>query len=89
MELVNAYETIEFVHGAYYHCQGGEYPQGSVLEFQQARFLMESYETLEEAQAAHPEAEVSDAFYMPPRVPDLPPPDFDPTYCGERWDEEL
>ena len=32
------------------------YPRGSVLEGQEGKFFIDSYETLEEAQAEHPDA---------------------------------
>lgn len=64
------------------------YPPGSVLEGQQRRRFRGSYETLGEAQAAHPEAAWSDTSgFAEVSDPHTPPAWFDPTAVGEVWDD--
>ena len=70
----------------------GEYPEDSVLCGQHARILCDRFDTLGEAQEAYPQATVPEystripAGWMP--MSDLPPSWFDPTACGERWDDD-
>jgi hypothetical protein len=70
----------------------GEYPEDSVLAGQYARGFIDSFDTLEEAQAVYPEAEFSELKTGIPSgwrvMSDLPPTDFDPYYAGERWDDD-
>jgi hypothetical protein len=52
------------------------YPQGSVLAGQESRALLGMYDTLEEAQRAHPQALVAEGCgYHEPNLDHLPDPD--------------
>jgi hypothetical protein len=83
------YTTIEFTHGSYWYCQHGVYDRYSVLAGQDFRQLVSAYDTLAEAVAAHPDAEVLEHEYKPENyVPDTAPEDFDPGYAGEVWHED-
>ncbi len=56
-----------------------EYPRGSVLAGQMRRSFLDSFETLEEAKAAYPGADVAGCGYAPPDLSHLPDgPDCDP-----------
>lgn len=51
----------------------GVYPRHSVLAGQQQRVFLDSYDTLEEAQRAYPNAQIaSDTGYTPPSLEHLP-----------------
>ena len=51
----------------------GEYPRSSVLAGQERRVYLDSFETLEEARAKYPTAEVCDfSGYRPPSLDHLP-----------------
>jgi hypothetical protein len=67
----------------------GVYEQSSVLAGSPKRTFLDSFETVEAAQAKYPQAEVRGFstkvhFEMPRTPPDW----FDPTFCGEVWSEE-
>ena len=69
----------------------GEYPSGSVLEFQYRRSLVKWYHTLAEAVFEHPEVEVkewSTKVIPTPELPHTPPAWFDPEIAGEVWDDD-
>jgi hypothetical protein len=83
------YTTIEEIHGHFWYCQNGFYDRSSVLAYQPFRQLVRSYHTIEEAIAAHPDAEVIDYcsyeqehyHHVPSYLP------VDSEICGEVWDE--
>jgi hypothetical protein len=86
-------KTIEFpscgatysddVYGVYRY---DEWPADSVLAGQSRRTFVESFDTLEEAQAAHPDAVWSEGSeYHAVRLPELAPKWFDPLDAGEEW----
>lgn len=65
------------------------YPRGSVLEGQERRSALGSYETLAEAQRLHPGAVwTGGSGYREVVTPQAPPPWFDPSMAGESWDGE-
>jgi hypothetical protein len=71
--------TIERARGATYASgrwavyQHGEYERGSVLEGQSRRVWLDDFETLDEARAAYPDADVIDgSTYRPPSLNHLP-----------------
>ena len=69
----------------------GVYEASSVLAGQSSRRFLDAFPTLEEARAAYPAAEFERegvSGYQELRMPDVPPPWFDPLAAGERWDEE-
>jgi hypothetical protein len=81
--------TIEFTHNAYWFCQHGVYGRDSVIAGQDFRQLVQAYDSLAEAVAAHPEADVLEHEYKPENfVPDCEPEDFDTALAGEVWREE-
>ena len=67
----------------------GVYPQSSVLAGQPSRWCVATFDTLEKAQEAYPDAEVPEystripAGWLP--MSDTPPDWFDPMDAGERW----
>jgi hypothetical protein len=75
-----AYTTIEYPSaGATYSLpeygvyRYDTYPRGSVLEGQERRSFLDAFETLEEAQAAYPEAEYQEGSgYVEPYLGHLP-----------------
>jgi hypothetical protein len=94
---VKPYETIEYPAAGATYCHEGEYgvyrystyPRGSVLEGQEKRSSLGTYDTLEEAQRLHPDARYEGGSqYHEVTVPRTPPPDFDPAIAGEHWDDE-
>lgn len=66
------------------------YPRSSVLAGQSREVIVDCFETLEEAQEAYLQAEFSDSrpSYGHLGVSSCPPSDFDPSYAGERWDDD-
>lgn len=74
------YQTIEFGRGATYSndkytvYEHSVYPRHSVLAGQDRRVWLDDFETLEEAQAAYPKAEVcvGGTTYRPPCLHHLP-----------------
>ena len=68
----------------------GVYESGSVLEGLPKRTYVDCYLTLEEAAAAHPTAEVLNHSTKEQGnpLPEVAPDWFDPTYAGERWNED-
>lgn len=90
------YETIEFpATGATYErpeygvYRYSEYPRGSVLEGQEKRSALGSYETLEEAQRLHPAARYEGGSgFREITVPHAPPAWFDSANAGETWDDD-
>lgn len=82
-------ETIEMAHGRYYFCQRGVYDPWSVLAGQEFRQLVQSFDTLEAAIAAHPDAIVDlDGVRPEVFIPVNPPDWFDPMDAGESWGED-
>ena len=65
----------------------GTYERSSVLAGQTMRVFLDSFDSIEDARAAFPDA---DEGGLPPRaeVPRNPPPDFDPLDAGEVWSED-
>jgi hypothetical protein len=82
--------TIEIVHGKVWHCEHGVYSSSSVLEGNDYRQLMECYDTVAEAVAAHPTARVIEGEWEPAPVAmsRVAPDWFDPDDAGERWDDD-
>ena len=73
----------------------GVYEESSVLHGQQRRTFMDSFQTLNEAKEAYPQAELLKHSTKPnpllDRVASLGPcPEswFDPSAAGERWDDD-
>ena len=70
----------------------GEHPEESVLCGQPARNRLAYCKTLEEAQELYPQATVPEYSTRIPSgwlpMSDVAPSWFDPTYAGERWDED-
>lgn len=65
----------------------GRYESWSVLAGQTRRVFLDDFDTVEAAREAYPDAEES-GLPEQARVPLNPPPDFDPSYAGERWSED-
>lgn len=69
---MKTYQTIEMGNGATYRnnrytvYEHSTYPRSSVLAGQRRRVWMDDFDTLEEAQQAYPEAQVSGATYQAP-----------------------
>lgn len=81
--------TIEQVHGKFWYCQRGIYDPSSVLAGQEFRQLVQPFDTVEEAQAAYPDAILNlDGERPEVYIPVNPPNWFDPTDAGEYWDED-
>lgn len=98
-EPIEPYTAIEYpMSGETYPAPGdkpmygvyrySEYEQSSVLAGQVRRSFLNCFEKLEEAQENYPDAEWSGngSGYVPPAVPDMPWPGFDPADAGESWD---
>lgn len=91
-----SYLAIERPNGATYSRDEGyvvygygTYEKGSVLAGRHKRVWLEAFDTIEEAKAAFPQAEVAEGSgYIPIEMPHTPPADFDPGYAGESWDED-
>ena len=77
----------------------GTYERSSVLHGQYKRALIEHFDTVEEAAAKYPKAEVIEGSTRPYRpegqsladlsgLPSCPPRDFDPGFAGEHWDDD-
>lgn len=68
----------------------GVYESGSVLEGLPKRTFVDSFLSIEAATAAHPTAEVLNHSTKEQGnpLPEVAPDWFDPTYAGERWDED-
>jgi hypothetical protein len=80
-----------YSHDEYGVYRYSTYEEGSVLAGQEKRTFLDGFETLEEAQAAYPEAEWSGdsgSGYREVYLPVSPPEWFDPSYAGERWEED-
>jgi hypothetical protein len=80
----------EYTHKPVFHVKGyGEYPDSSVLAGQPRRVHLDTFDTLEEAQAAYPFSSTEDGpRHVPdPVMPSSPPDWFDPLDAGESWDE--
>ena len=88
------WHTIEKDHDGWTVYGHGEYPRDSVLAGQYMRGAVCYYDSLEQAQAEYPNAEVvaeNETTKLPSwwfSMSDCPPSDFDPDYCGERWDDD-
>lgn len=81
--------TIERAHKNIWLCLRGTYGPSSVLAGEDFRQLVKPYNTLEEAVAENPNAEVDlDAGYEPSSMSDIAPDWFDPSAAGETWNEE-
>lgn len=68
----------------------GEYPKHSVNYGLPRKQFLDGFETVEEAQAAYPEAQEGAGIphgWMPQTSP-IPPADFDPMDAGEVWGED-
>jgi len=80
---MKSYQTIELGNGATYRnnkytvYEHSTYSRSSVLAGQRRRVWMDEFDTLEEAQAAYPKAQVSGATYQPPVLHHLPDDDCD------------
>lgn len=92
-EPMEPYAVIEPMTGETYREDGyaayrySEYEQSSVLAGQVRRsFLGGPYATVDEARAAHPDAEVSEGSGYVPPVDSGPWPGFDPADAGESWE---
>lgn len=92
-----AYTVIEFPSaGATYSTERygvykyDVYPESSVLAGQERRTFKGEYDTLEEAQHEHPEAEWNGegCGYREVFIPHTAPDWFDPDAAGEVWDDE-
>lgn len=75
--------TIELGRGATYSTgrwtvyEHGTYERGSVLEGQSRRSWVDDFETLDEARAAYPDADIIDgSTYRPPYLNHLPEEDL-------------
>lgn len=72
----------------------GTYQRSSVLAGRPKRVFLDNFRTVEEAQAAYPDAEVIDGssrvegYNAGDLLPQSPPSWFDPTYAGEVWHED-
>ena len=85
------YHTIEPSREGYVVYEHGVYEHSSVLAGQHKRAWVEYFDSLKEAILNYPKAEIlegSSKLLTEPIVPDLPPNDFDPYACGERWDAD-
>ncbi len=81
--------TIETAHENIWLCLRGTYGPSSVLAGEDFRQLVKPYDTLEEAVAENPNAEIDlDAGYELSNMSDTAPDWFDPGIAGEVWDEE-
>lgn len=65
-------ETYRNAKGTFTVYQIGTYSRSSVLAGQQSRRFLDTYDSLEAAQAAHPTAEVQGSSYQPPSLGHLP-----------------
>lgn len=68
----------------------GYYGSSSVLAGRYGRAFLDSFDSLEEAQKAYPDAELSGntKWMVDPDPGPNPPSWFDPSIAGERWDDE-
>ena len=68
----------------------GTYEKGSVLEGLPKRTFVDAFLALETAIEVYPTAEVLDHSTKEEGnpLPEVAPDWFDPTICGERWDED-
>ncbi len=87
------YITIEpDKDGGFWVVQHGVYSESSVLAGQDFRQLTRHFDTLEETQAAFPQAEALDYStkntWAGQSLPDVAPAWFDPANAGEVWREE-
>jgi hypothetical protein len=92
-----AYTTIEYPatgatysHDAYGVYRYSTYGRGSVLKGREKRSALGTYDTLPEAQAAHPEAvwDGDGSGYREVTIPHEAPEWFDPGAIGETWDDD-
>jgi len=67
-----------------------EWPMSSVLGGQSRRTFLSEYNTLEDAQAAFPEATFDNhgSSYQPVNISRIAPYWFDEADAGERWDDD-
>ena len=86
----NATYTIEPDPEGVVVMRHGTYPDSSVLAGQYHRAPVDYYQTVTEARAAYPKARVlaAPSPKSTATVPLNPPADFDPSYAGERWDDD-
>jgi hypothetical protein len=78
-------------HDAYGVYAYGVYPRGSVLEGQERRSNLGTFDTLTEAQAAFPDADYygeGGTGFVDREIPVSAPEWFDPADAGESWDED-
>jgi hypothetical protein len=75
------------VYGVYEY---GVYSESSVLAGQTCRIWVDEFDTLEEAQAAYPQASFNDcgSGYQPLNLSNIAPDWFDESNAGERWDDD-
>ena len=71
----------------------GEYPPSSVIAGQYRVARLEWFQSKEEAIKNYPDVLIVDALptranLIAPRVPDVPPNDFNPADAGETWEED-
>lgn len=68
----------------------GQYEDSSVLAGQEGRWVLDWYDSLDEAKTQHPDAEVIDGRTSRPsiHIPESPPSWFDPMDAGEAWGED-
>lgn len=84
-------ETIYKNENNWEACGWLTYGRGSVLEGQSQEVPVDWFDTLEEAKAKYPKAEVVDHprdRLSRPMLPDSAPDWFDPADAGERWSDD-
>lgn len=79
---------ISYLHPHYGVYEYGVYPRSSVLAGQTSRRFLDSFPTLEEAQAAHPDAEWYGEGTGGPQPVALPPEDPDELGDLEQYERE-
>ena len=85
--------TLQFKGGRWCIYAWGVYPQGSVLEGQDMKQFISSFDTEEEARSEYPDAEMSHALLeatpsIGPRPADWYGAEGGFSLCGEHWDED-
>ena len=85
--MIYDYKTIECgIENEYIVYGHGEYGPESVNEGMPRRDYLDSYETLQEAQQAHPSADTSECSTKREyHMPDCAPAWFDAAAAGESW----
>ncbi len=83
--------AIQNINGVIWLCQFGTYDNSSVIAGYPFRQLCKPYDSLEQAIADNPDAEVlvdQDLTPEPIHISSLPPAWFDPANAGEVWSED-